>query len=263
MQIKLENLNIFQNNELLGKALGPSGIGLVIVDPHQKDEPIVYVNKGFEQLTGFEASEIIGHNCRFLQRKQSGIEERRQIRKAIKERENFCIHIKNFRKDGSMFWNELNIYPVFIKELNRDLLIGIQKDITASVNIKMENERFIETIHRLTTPILPLSEDISAILLVGDLNEERHLQLLEKVGKYLDREKKKFLIFDLAGIVRFDDQIHRMIDTLNTMLDLMDCELILTAISPEIAISCKEGNFNLNNIRSFTTIERALYFLKS
>lgn len=86
--------------------------GVVISDARAPDMPIVFVNAMFEQMSGYTSSEILGRNCRFLQgtdSNQSGVAD---IRSAIKAQTNGFATLRNYRKDGSLFVNQLFISPV-------------------------------------------------------------------------------------------------------------------------------------------------------
>jgi diguanylate cyclase (GGDEF)-like protein/PAS domain S-box-containing protein len=105
--------------------------GMVIADARQSDCPITYVNPGFERLTGYRASEVIGRNCRFLQAGARDQPARAAMAAAIATGKTFSGVIHNFRKDGGEFLNEISLSPV---RDDRDQLvayIGIQRDVTA------------------------------------------------------------------------------------------------------------------------------------
>ena len=127
-----------------GQALEFALNGIVITDPTQKDNPIIYFNKAFQKLTGYNRDEIIGKNCRFLQgkdRNQKGIKE---IRKAIKEGNSCRVQVRNYKKDGSMFWNEVSINP--IRSVNGEIthFVGIQNDVTHRVKADQEINHLIK-----------------------------------------------------------------------------------------------------------------------
>ncbi|MCF7866581.1 PAS domain-containing protein [Candidatus Woesearchaeota archaeon] len=116
--------------ELLKMAVESSSSGITIADATKKDLPLIYVNPGFENLTGYASKDILGKNCRFLQgdeKNQKGLVE---LRRALFEKRDCVVELKNFRKDGSMFWNELRISPVKNKEGVVTHFIGVQTDIT-------------------------------------------------------------------------------------------------------------------------------------
>ncbi|MDF1764439.1 MAG: PAS domain-containing protein, partial [Oleibacter sp.] len=119
---------------LLKKAVDASNDGIVIAEQEGDDNILIYVNKAFERLTGYQADEILYQDCRFLQtgdRDQAGLDT---IREAIKEGTSSRVVLRNYHKDGSMFWNELSISPVYDEQNNLTYYIGIQKDVTLQVD---------------------------------------------------------------------------------------------------------------------------------
>ena len=104
--------------------------GCIIVDARAEDMPIVYVNAGFTKMTGYLRSEVLGHNCRFLQGTNTDPETRRAIRDAIARGEAFDGEILNYRKDGKPFWNHLKISPVRNESGEVIHFVGTQADVT-------------------------------------------------------------------------------------------------------------------------------------
>jgi diguanylate cyclase (GGDEF)-like protein/PAS domain S-box-containing protein len=119
--------------ELLAQAVDQSDDGVTIADAKRQGFPLIYVNKGFEKLTGYGSDEIIGNGYRILQgtdTEQPGIDI---IRAAVAKGEGCLVTLRNYRKDGSMFWNELSISPVRDTDGNLTHYIGVQKDVTARI----------------------------------------------------------------------------------------------------------------------------------
>lgn len=85
---------------------------MVITNPEQGDNPIVFANEAFQKLTGYTRSEIVGRNCRFLQGPETCREDVARVRRAIAEGESIEIDLLNYRKDGTTFWNALYMSPV-------------------------------------------------------------------------------------------------------------------------------------------------------
>ena len=120
---------------LLAKAVDQSVDGIIIADARKPDLPLVYVNVGFEKMTGYSSREVLGKNCRFLQgedRMQPSIEV---VREAVKNGESCVVMLRNFRKDGSLFWNEFNMSPVRDNGGVVTHFIGVLKDVTARVEM--------------------------------------------------------------------------------------------------------------------------------
>ena len=86
---------------------------MILTDPRQPDNPIVFANNAFLDLTGYETDEILGRNCRFLQGPGTDREAVRELREAIGRREAIALEILNYRRDGSPFWNAVFIGPVY------------------------------------------------------------------------------------------------------------------------------------------------------
>lgn len=123
---------------LYKRAVDASSSGVVIADITRPDMPMTYVNHAFERLTGYSSEEAIGRNCKFLQGADRDELAIQQIRNAIAERQECSVTLKNYRKDGSVFWNNLHLAPVPDEQGVIKHYIGIQTDITAQKNYEQE-----------------------------------------------------------------------------------------------------------------------------
>lgn len=115
---------------LLTSALDASIPGIIITDSQQPDNPIIYCNAAFEKMTGYSRQEIIGHNCRFLQKDDRNQPQRETLRKAIEEGTSAVIEIRNYKKDGTLFWNELYMSALKDDYGKISYYIGVQNDVT-------------------------------------------------------------------------------------------------------------------------------------
>jgi len=127
--------------ELLTSALDASISGIIITDNQLPDNPIIYCNKAFERLTDYRRSEIIGRNCRFLQQDDRQQAERELIRETVKQGQPSKVVIRNYKKDGTLFWNELYISPIKNKLGKVTHFIGVQNDITRRKKVEFELHR--------------------------------------------------------------------------------------------------------------------------
>jgi PAS domain S-box-containing protein len=134
---------------LLDRAVAASSNGIVITDPKLPDNPIVYVNPAFEKISGYATDEVLGRNCRFLQaddRDQAVLEE---LRVALREVRECRVVLRNYRKDGTPFWNELYVSPVHDEDGRLTNFVGVQNDITERRRIeevlRESEERFRAT----------------------------------------------------------------------------------------------------------------------
>ena len=106
---------------------------VVISDVRAPDMPITYVNSHFERITGYTAAEVVGRNCRFLQGDETNQAARHTLRNAIEKRESCHVSLKNYRKDGTAFINELYISPVYDAAGALTHFIGVQHEATGRV----------------------------------------------------------------------------------------------------------------------------------
>src|SRR5215217_3959784 len=118
---------------LLERAVTASTISIVISDPNQPDDPLVYVNPAFERTTGYTAEEVLGRNCRFLQDEDRDQPAVGELRAAVHEGRHCSVVLRNYRKDGTLFWNELSIYPVRDEKRRVTNFVGVQNDITERI----------------------------------------------------------------------------------------------------------------------------------
>jgi PAS domain S-box-containing protein len=103
---------------------------MVITNPALPDNPIVFCNVAFQNLTGYAREEIIGRNCRFLQGPDTDVRVVNKVRSAIKEGRDVDVDLLNYRKDGSTFWNALHLSPVRDKEGVIRFFFASQVDVT-------------------------------------------------------------------------------------------------------------------------------------
>jgi len=121
------------NAKLLQLVVEASSDGIVVAEQEGDDNILIYANPAFQRLSGYSDEEILYQDCRFLQagdRDQPGLQK---IRQAIEQGRACREVLRNYRKDGSLFWNELSITPVFNEADQLTYFIGIQRDVTTEV----------------------------------------------------------------------------------------------------------------------------------
>ena len=132
-----------EDAEIRDRAVVAAGLSFTISDPRLPDNPLVFVNPAFERTTGYSREEVQGRNCRFLQGPDTDPDAVEAVREALRSREHRTITLLNYRKDGSAFWNELAISPVFDATGELTHFVGIQSDVTARVAVEHERERHL------------------------------------------------------------------------------------------------------------------------
>lgn len=114
--------------------------GIVVAEKEDHDTILIYVNPAFEKLTGYNADEILYQDCRFLQGDDTEPDAVKTIRSAIDTAKPVRTVLKNYRKDGTSFWNELSVTPFYDEVDQLTYYIGIQKDVTEEVELKNQLE---------------------------------------------------------------------------------------------------------------------------
>ena len=127
--------------QILSKILDSSVNGITLADPDQEDMPLVYVNKAFEDMTGYTKEEVVGKNCRFMQGKDRDQKARYKMQEAIKNIQPIEITFKNYRKNGELFFNHLEMSPLFDSKGKLLYYLGIQLDVTQQVHAEEEIKR--------------------------------------------------------------------------------------------------------------------------
>ncbi|AFY42693.1 PAS domain S-box protein [Nostoc sp. PCC 7107] len=112
------------------RALAAASDGIIIADARLPNQPIIYVNPAFELITGYSSAEIIGYNCAFLPGTDPLQPAIQQLQTSMKAGKSCQVLLRNYRKDGSLFWNELSISPIYDDAGRLSHFIGIHTDIS-------------------------------------------------------------------------------------------------------------------------------------
>jgi PAS domain S-box-containing protein len=168
--------------------------GVIITAMNQPDEPIIYSNQGFYNITGYTPEEVLGRNCRFLQGANTDPNTLKVIATAINEQNSFEGEILNYKKDGTPFWNFLRIYPITNQNGKMTHMVGFQSDITDRKHmeemLRQSEQRFMTTFHSSPVSAALISMQTGKVL---DLNEAcaemlgyQHAELFGKNVKNFD-----------------------------------------------------------------------------
>lgn len=141
---------------------------MVITDPNQIDNPIVFVNEAFQDLTGYGRDECIGRNCRFLQGDDTDPETVAKVRRAVEHGDDVSVDILNYRKDGSKFWNALYLSPVRSGNGDIKFFFASQMDVSRRVDAQqkiVDQKEQVEHEVRVRTADLEAAVQAQALLL--------------------------------------------------------------------------------------------------
>ncbi|WP_136603447.1 hybrid sensor histidine kinase/response regulator [Salinigranum halophilum] len=184
------------------RAMDAAAIGLCLTDPNRPDNPLIYVNEGYERMTGYDAEEVLGRNPRHLKGPETEAEASRQMREAVENAESVSVDVTNYRKDGTPFVNHVDIVPLFDDEGDLVHFLGSQVDVTDQYEreraLARQNEQLAEfasiVSHDLQSPLAVARGRIELARATGDLSH------LEQAETGLERASE--LIDDLLTLAR-------------------------------------------------------------
>lgn len=249
---------VLQDHQVLlqARALNSALSAITISDASQPDFPLVYVNEAFTAITGYESSEVLGKNCRFLQADDTNQPARAVLREALTKQREVRVLLRNYRKDGTLFWNELTLTPITDSGVLTHV-VGLQRDVTAklareeALRASIERESQALTFAGLggleldvRAANISLSEQHARLLgLPGEqrslsLTDYRHLIMAEDRQLFNDAIKLCLLghtSLDLEYRVVWADGTQHWIHTRgNVALDVQGVPVRLLALSQDI-----------------------------
>ncbi len=223
----------------LALAVAAAPTGIVIADPNLPDCPLVFCNPAFSHITGYQAAEVLGRNCRFLQGPRTERELVHKLRRSVQAREPITVEIINYRKNRSRFVNELRMSPVFDQAGALVAFVGIQHDVTARVKAEraaitarrvaeratQEKSDFLAFMsHEIRTPLHGVMGTLSLLRDTALDAEQRAYaetadrcarSMLQTVNELLDLSRIE------AGKLRIVDEPFTLADSVAQVLDLV------------------------------------------
>ncbi|MFC7018092.1 MULTISPECIES: PAS domain S-box protein [Haloarcula] len=173
-------------------AVDKAPIGIVLSDPTQDDNPLVYVNEGFVEVTGYEREAATGRNCRFLQGEKTDPETVARLRRKIDAEEPVTVTVRNYRADGTDFWNRVEVAPIRDESGTVVNFIGFQQDVTERV----ERQRQIKLLdrylrHNILNKMNVVNGLAESIQRVGDPPVTDYATTIEEAGQTLLQNMEK------------------------------------------------------------------------
>jgi len=198
-----------QQLRLFGRALESAMLGITIADVQQDDNPLIYANEGFERITGYSVDEALGRNCRFLQGSGTSPEPVSTLRRAIGAGEPTSVDILNYRKDGTPFWNRLDVLPITDEGGSVAHFLGFQRDVTErkrrEQRLSVLNRVLRHNIRNKLTVVRGYAEEIDA----GDPPADAAVRIRDAADELLEiaegvREFDTVITVDGEGAERID-----------------------------------------------------------
>ena len=153
------------NASLLQMVINASNDGIVVAEKEgEQDNILIYVNPAFERLTGYTSEEILYQDCRFLQSGDRDQESLELIRDTLRDGGSCREILRNYRKDGTPFWNELSLSTVKSADDGQTYFVGVQKDVTVQVKAQ-------QRVVQLEAEVAALKAELAALKATNGQNK--------------------------------------------------------------------------------------------
>ena len=153
------------NAQLLQMVINASNDGIVVAEKEgEQDNILIYVNPAFERLTGYTSEEILYQDCRFLQSGDRDQDALARIRQVVESGGSCREVLRNYRKDGTPFWNELSLSTVKNESDGQTYFVGVQKDVTVQVKAQ-------QRVAQLEAQVAELQAELAALKTTNGANK--------------------------------------------------------------------------------------------
>jgi PAS domain S-box-containing protein len=164
------------------RAVDAAPLGVTIADARLEDVPLVYVNDGFERLTGYSTGEVLGRNCRLLQGPETDPKAVARFTDALTHPQHRIVELLNYRKDGTPFWNRVELAPVEDDRGEVTHFVGFQTDVTARREAEGSLERERRHLETLLERVNGLLGDVTAAVMQASTRPEVERALVERLA---------------------------------------------------------------------------------
>jgi PAS domain S-box-containing protein len=225
LSLRMQSLRLNRQNNLSNKALNSIANGVIITDANQEDNPIIFCNRGFEQTTGYKIEDVMGKNCRFMQNSDEEQKGLKILREAIKEEQSARVLLRNYKKNGDLFWNELTISPIEDDNSENKYFVGVQNDVTPLVEARSKLQKLVDEKTTLLKEIHHRIKNNLAIIVallefkIIETDQKEVLNILnETKHRIFSIAKVHELLYEHENLheIRFDTYIKNLVKHLQT-----------------------------------------------
>jgi diguanylate cyclase (GGDEF)-like protein/PAS domain S-box-containing protein len=164
--------------------------GIVLVDAINPEHPVIHANPGFEALTGYWKAELVGRNLRFLQGDDREQDGRNRLREALGRGETCRVLLRNYRKDGTLFWNEMTVLPLLDADGRVTHFVGHHRDAGERLRIDPKLARDSLSGAHQPTGVAIRDDRLTGLFTLAYLEE-----LLKRDWSVAQREKRSIAMF--------------------------------------------------------------------
>ncbi len=164
------------------RAINEAPVGISISDPDQPDNPLVYINDAYEELTGYSFDEVVGRNCRLLQGEESDPDAIAEMAAAVDGDYPVTVELKNYRKDGSEFWNEVTLAPVRNDAGEVTNYVGFQNEITARKEAEIALEQRTKELEYILDRVEGLIQDVMDVVAGSTSRSELEAAVCDRIA---------------------------------------------------------------------------------
>ncbi|MBT2756882.1 PAS domain S-box protein [Mesobacillus foraminis] len=222
------------------------------------DYKILYINQAAEKFFRANKEEVIGASPLDIFKETSKDAIRKRIQSAY-GRPADIIQETIYRMDGSSVDVELYCHPVLVG--NKKAIQTYVRDITERKEAEQKQKELMIQINELSATVVPILSGIAVLPLVGSINEERAMQILEIVPEKVQSQNVDCLIIDFSGIFTLNNMVADYLFKINSVLSLLGVRSIITGLRPELAILATNLGINLSSIPTMSTVKDAVSYL--
>ncbi len=231
----------------LWKAVESTRSAMIVTENQNGENPIVYCNQAFLSLTGYTKDEVIGRDCRFLQGKDTDPAAITELKRAVTAQQHLDIVIKNYRKDGSAFWNDLVMSPMFDDNGKLTHFVGFQLDITKRVTYEKQLSQSQKSLERSNKELEQFTYAASHDLQEPLRMVSSYLQLIqERYHDKLDEDGETFINFATDGSRRMQALVNDLLTlsrvrTTARIFKTEDLDLVIKDVRSNLQTAIEES----------------------
>jgi diguanylate cyclase (GGDEF)-like protein/PAS domain S-box-containing protein len=178
--------------DLYRRLVESSPEGVVLVDAQNPERPVIYANPGFEALTGYSAADLLGRNLRLLQGEDREQDGRHRLREALVKGEPCRVLLRNYRKDGTVFWNEMTVLPLLDADGRITHFVGHHRDAGERLRVDPRLARDSLSGAHQPTAVAIRDDRLTGLFTLSYLEE-----LLKRDWSVAQREKRSIAVFSV------------------------------------------------------------------